>query len=318
MFFYVSCALYFSLNMENRPQDIDISRIRTLFPLEYMAELGQDVLIAEVKYSEALKMLAHPTRFDCYIALFCAQGSIKVDINLGTYTVNENTVLFNIPGNIFRVSEIDEEKLGDIRFVILIFSKEFIGNLRFDFDRLFNESLSVIFNPCLRIEGETLSICKQFFALLKSVIDSNVDSRKDIVASLVSSVMYLFGSSWERQISEARSEASRDPSARAKFVFEEFLKLVSTYHGSFRSMQFYADKLCLTPKYLSHIIKKASGRSAPDWIDEFVILEAKNLLKHSEMPVKQIVANLNFNNLSVFHKFFKSHTGMTPIEYRNS
>ena len=83
-------------------------------------------------------------------------------------------------------------------------------------------------------------------------------------------------------------------------------------------MAFYADKLCLTPKYLSKLIKQASGRSAPDWIDDFVILEAKNLLKYTDLTIKEIVYKLHVPNPSVFFKFFKAHTGLTPSEYRNA
>ncbi len=64
------------------------------------------------------------------------------------------------------------------------------------------------------------------------------------------------------------------------------------------------------------MVKQASGRSGPEWIDAFVILEAKNLLKYTDKPVKEIVWQLNFPNPSVFNKFFKLHTGQTPSEYR--
>ena len=90
------------------------------------------------------------------------------------------------------------------------------------------------------------------------------------------------------------------------------------YHTKYRNVGFYADKLCLTPKYLSKLIKTATGRSAPEWIDSYVILEAKNLLKYSGTTIKEIVFKLNFPNQSVFYKFFKARTGMTPTEYRNS
>ena len=106
--------------------------------------------------------------------------------------------------------------------------------------------------------------------------------------------------------------------ARNRSVVTKFLSLVSEYHVSERTVIFYADKMCLTPKYLSKLIKNATGRSAPEWIDSFVILEAKSMLKYSPMPIKEIVSRLNFPNQSVFHKFFKAHTGMTPNEYRNS
>ena len=74
----------------------------------------------------------------------------------------------------------------------------------------------------------------------------------------------------------------------------------------------------MTPKYLSKLIKQTSGRSAPQWIDGFVILEAKNMLRYSEIPIKEIVYRLNFPNQSVFYKYFKMHTGMTPSAYRKS
>ena len=99
---------------------------------------------------------------------------------------------------------------------------------------------------------------------------------------------------------------------------DQFLKLVSQYHTEYRNVGFYADKLCLTPKYLSRVIKSVTGRSAPEWIDAYVILEAKNLLKYSGLAIKEIVYRLNFPNQSVFYKFFKARTGMTPSEYRNS
>ena len=74
-------------------------------------------------------------------------------------------------------------------------------------------------------------------------------------------------------------------------------------------------KLYLTPKYLSKLIKNVSGRSAHEWIDSFVILEAKNLLKYSDLPIKQIVDELHFNQ-TTFYRFFKAKTGLTPSEYR--
>ena len=73
-----------------------------------------------------------------------------------------------------------------------------------------------------------------------------------------------------------------------------------------------------TPKYLSKLVKSASGKSAHEWIDSFVILEAKNMLKYSGMSIKSIVWELNFPNQTTFYRFFKTQTGMTPSEYRKS
>ena len=83
-------------------------------------------------------------------------------------------------------------------------------------------------------------------------------------------------------------------------------------------MSFYAQQLYITTKYLSNIVKEATGRSAAQWIDEFVILEAKNLLRFSGKTIKQVSYELNFSNQSAFGKYFKLITGMSPSEYIHS
>lgn len=114
-----------------------------------------------------------------------------------------------------------------------------------------------------------------------------------------------------------KSEAPA-PSSRADIVFRKFLRLLAEYHTRERSVGFYAGKLLLSPKYLSKLVKAASGRSAPEWIDAYVILTAKDYLKHSDLSIKQIVYQLHFTDQPAFTKYFKSHTGMTPAQFRRS
>ena len=83
-------------------------------------------------------------------------------------------------------------------------------------------------------------------------------------------------------------------------------------------MEFYADKMCLTPKYLSKVIKEKSSKSASEWIDNYVTLEARALLKSTNMTIRQISDELNFPSQSFFGKYFKRHQGMSPKEYRKN
>lgn len=83
-------------------------------------------------------------------------------------------------------------------------------------------------------------------------------------------------------------------------------------------MAFYARELCLTPKYLSSVVKKTTNRTVTEWINETVVLDAKTQLKSSQMTVQQIANYLNFPTPSFFGRFFKKHTGMTPKAYRLS
>ena len=100
--------------------------------------------------------------------------------------------------------------------------------------------------------------------------------------------------------------------------FNQFMSELTKHYMQERSVGFYAGQLHLTPKYLTTIIRKTSGRTAAEWIDDYVVLEAKNLLKYSTMSIQEIAYCLNFPNQSFFGKYFRSHTGMTPSAYRMS
>ena len=99
---------------------------------------------------------------------------------------------------------------------------------------------------------------------------------------------------------------------------KSFMREVSANYKIDRSVTFYANKLCLTPKHLSGVVKEVSGKTAGEWIDNFVILEARALLKSSEMSVQEIAEYLHFANQSFFGKYFKHYVGMSPKEYRRS
>jgi AraC-like DNA-binding protein len=106
--------------------------------------------------------------------------------------------------------------------------------------------------------------------------------------------------------------------SKQSILLERFMKLVQENFREQRDIGFYADKLCLTPKYLSKILKDNSGSSASEWIDNHVVLEAKALLKSTNMTIQQISEELNFPSQSFFGKYFKRVVGVSPKEYRES
>ena len=103
-----------------------------------------------------------------------------------------------------------------------------------------------------------------------------------------------------------------------KTYSNSFLKLVETHHYKERDISFYAEKLCLTPKYLSSIIRDVSGELAGNWIDNYVIIEAKALLISSNLTIQEICYKLNFSTPSSFTRFFKRITGMSTKKIQNT
>ena len=299
------------------PLKMSIGKFKSLFPIEFDAQLGNDFFVADLRYDAALAELTHPFRFDGFLAIFCIGGDLSVDINLDSYKISENSFFLTTPQSIIRVHEVNKDTTADIHFVVVAMSSEFISGIRLDFNKLFTESVRVLDNPCIKLEGNDLEICSQYLSLAKSISNFDYPNKKEALGYLISSICYVMSSLWEKKIKEAVA-VERAPSPRAKMVFEQFLHLIAEYHTKERNMAFYAERLCLTPKYLSKLVKNVSGRSAPEWIDSFVILEAKNMLRYSDASIKEIVYSLNFPNQSVFYKFFKANTGMTPSEYRNN
>jgi AraC family transcriptional regulator, transcriptional activator of pobA len=301
---------------------LDIKDLKALFPTDRVDSLSDDFIISHLTADELLsddrmQFLKKPFRFNGYLAYFCLGGEINLEINLQSFTVSRGTLVINTPGNICRAQSIGENKVQDVNIIIMAMSPEFLTTIRLDFNSLYRESNSILDNPCISLSQEEFEVCRMYMRIAEQLIHSGEARSRDALRYLISSVFYFLGNIWTEKISEARKSADKG-SVRSKMTADSFIKLVVEHHNEERNMAFYADKLCLSPKYLSKLVKAQTGRSAPEWIDAFVIMEAKNLLKYSELSIKEIVYKLHFPNQSVFYKFFKAHTGMTPSDYRTS
>ncbi|MHA4844767.1 helix-turn-helix domain-containing protein [Flavitalea antarctica] len=107
-------------------------------------------------------------------------------------------------------------------------------------------------------------------------------------------------------------------STRNQKICNQFAGLLHAHYRDEKELSFYAEKMKITPKTLSDILKKETGRSAKQSIDDYIILEAKSLMKQTGMNIKEIVYWLGYEDPSYFTKLFKNKTGITPLEYRSS
>ena len=240
-----------------------------------------------------------------------------MSVNLNEYDISDNHLIITTPGKILKVTDVPEQDTSNLRYLLIAMSSDFASGLRLDLKSLLNDGVALMETPVLRLEEDKIKLMSQYLSLMAEVIRMKGEYQEDALRSLVASMLCVVAGVWSERLEEVRNTTSQTTS-RSRMIFDQFIKLVSEYHTKYRNVGFYADKLCLTPKYLSKLIKTASGRSAPEWIDAYVILEAKNLLKYSDITIKEIVYRLNFPNQSVFYKFFKARTGMTPSDYRNS
>ena len=152
---------------------------------------------------------------------------------------------------------------------------------------------------------------RQLFQLIKTMLRSDKERyRHEIIRTIFTAVFYIITELNQRDQPEPRRQG------RCEVIFEEFMELLQQYNKMERNVGFYARKLRITPKYLSSVVKDVSGKTAAQWIDESVILEAKTPLKYSGLSIQEIAYHLNFSTQSFFGKYFKQHTGTSPSRYK--
>ena len=304
--------------MKNKETHITPSVITSMLTSGTNISIGDDFVVSRQRNLNNVSMFGHPFRINCYMAVFCSSGSISCMLNMNEYTLSKGMLMVITPGNIVRITSPDlEQALSNASFTFVAVSVDYISNSGLDFNSLFSEAMALLQNPCIKIKDSELRLLSDYIDLIYKITDSTAKYVRESVSAIMSSVFYQFASYFDDYLRDEHTRTVAAPdNSRHRRMFEAFMKLVKDNHNNERMVGFYADKLCVTPKYLSKIVREVSGRSAPEWIDGFVIMSAKSMLRFSDMTIKEISIELNFPNQSFFSKFFKSQTGLTPNEYR--
>lgn len=300
-------------------REIQLSHISNIAKYaSQFSSLGKEYIFSRITNTTPLpKFATAPIRINGVSILLCLSGSIEVDVNLTPNKVDENTLLVVGPNNIINIKHVDGDNLDTYLFVI---SPEFIRDINLDINVLQNVHISHDAPPSIKLNETEMTLLRRYFDLLHFNTVSNPDDiyARSISRCLIASVFYqLFQFAHKYRKEPDTDEADPRISRRSTYV-RDFLNLVHTHFRSERSVGFYASKLFISPKYLSLIIKESTGQSAAEWIDKYVILEAKNLLRFSGKNIQQIAYELNFNNQSSFGKYFKHLTGMSPSKFQRN
>lgn len=303
--------------------DFNVS-IRTLkkeLPETSQIGIGDEVCLFNIKYNGIDDKFSKPIRLVGNVMVFCVKGSVHMSVNLNEYDVKEGCLVVLTDQDIVKVEKGSDDDIRDLHWVVIAMSQNFLTNFRVDFRKILSEGVALIETPVLHLDQNIRGYFEDYLKLIEKLANSELPMYKDAVRSLISSMVSIAAGQWIVDINRLRDEKVVKLNSRSEhktLTFRQFIKLVSENYTQQRQVIFYADQLCMSPKYLSKLVKDVSGKSAPEWIDSYVLLEAKHLLKYSDMPIKEIVFRLNFSNQTVFYKYFKAHTGMTPTDYRNS
>lgn len=247
--------------------------------------------------------ISEPYRAESFAIEFLRKGSIVMQTKLKKTIIHAPAIVTLGPSVIRSFTKDSDEILIDIIFFKPQFFLHNQANVFFLSQYEFFENSEMhVFN----LEKKNKIKFEQIFSLLRESIEHNSDNQPSILRA------YLYILIYELDVIKQTitSDSTQNP------LFEKFKGILSKDFLSQRSVQYYADVLNVSRKYLSEVIKNNSGKTASDWIDDIVILEAKVLLQNKDLTINQISDILNFPNQSGFGRFFKKCEGISPLEYR--
>lgn len=271
--------------------------------------LQDDVVVSQIDFDVESQNL-FPLFVDALMIILVKKGGGRIGIDLTEYEINENSLIVLQPKNYIFLSECRPDTTAMMVACSRHVIEDIIPKLSDVLPLLVHHRTAPVTHLSKR-DSETLS---NYFNLIKTRLSgSNGQFIKQEVLRLLQAALYCMMSIQSETESNPNHIRTRKDEIMAKFILE-----VSDGFRKERHVNYYADKLCITPKHLSAVVKQISGRTAGEWIDNFVIMEAKVLLKTTDRTIQEISDMLNFRNQSFFGKFFKHLTGFTPTSYRKA
>lgn len=266
--------------------------------------LGDDFILLENPIITSV--FEHPFRIDVMTAIICLSGSMEGFINLKPHNVKSPSMSIVLPGQILEYRQIS----ADFKGMFVVMSPRFMDSL--DIEGRFPFFMSVQNKPVIPLDGEGVEALVMYYRMMQKMIKQTDNPHRLEIARLLIKAFFYGAGYYMHEIPDDTAKSKQE------ILVGKFFNLVDSNYKEHRSMDFYADKMCLTVKHISRIVKDVSGKSATDWIDDHVVLEAKALLKSTNMTIQQISDELNFPSQSFFGKYFKRVEGVSPKEYRCS
>lgn len=282
---------------------------------------SQDVSIGysddDIVIIDSLKTLVEPTlaHLKMNLLVICTAGRAQGTFN-GQQVAMEKDNVFICPPNVtfsdFMISP-------DFEFKAMFFTTHILQIFLREKISIWNEAMYIQRTHIVSMSERDAVYFTQFYDLLKICIDNEGDApyRTEVIQSLLrASFVAICG-----RMKQMLADRQLSPPAQmnqAGNIFQRFLNLLEQQPVKHRSVESYAAELCITPKYLSSVCKKQSGKTANEWITQQVVADICYFLKHSDLSIKQICVRLGFPNPSFFGKYVKDHFGMTPTQLRNS
>lgn len=257
-------------------------------------------------------------KLNCFLFVFCLEGEMQLDLNNKAYQLKANNLLVGLPNMTIGHALVSPHH--EVR--IIAFEPKFLQRIVKPERENMDLFLYLCNHPIIEVGSDSVD---DAWLLYRNLFFSRIESdlqyyKKEILQYLFSAFFYEILSFIKRSTPDMEKKVKdADQSLkRADHIFRRFLEKLASDNGTHRSVQYYANELFYTSKYLSKVVKEVSGRTPLEFINEHTIGLISHQLKHTDKTISEIADEFEFATLSFFGKYVKAHLGMSPLNYRKT
>lgn len=293
--------------LSNKSLHIKEANLAVLTPIQQVNVLRDKVVVFETFEGIGLENYFN---MQGAVLLLVKHGKCSIELDLEKYTLTEHSCAVALPNQIARISEISK----DIKFVCVACSLSMVEELMIHINKAFSFMIRAKQQPVLKLNSfEYGNILQSFnFLIAKTKTSKQNPYNIQIIQNALLTLAY------ECVGVLTKTDHIEQFSSKKELLFNSFIKLLSQEHKQEHNVTYYATKLFITPKYLTRVVEEISHKPAKRWIDEYIALEAKMMLRSTSKNIQEISNELNFPDMSFFGKFFKRMTGMSPKSYKEN
>ena len=250
--------------------------------------------------------------------VICTNGRAQAQMNGRQMEIHQNQVAI-IPQNVMIT---DVMISPDFNWKGMFLTNRILRSFLNDKISIWNDMMYIHRQHVVSMDEDEIHFYTLFYDMLTLAINKGKDNplHTETIQALLRSAMLGLCGAMQQMLSADNEQLpiENSPLSTTKNHFQRFLDLLHSTDVKHRTVEAYANDLCISPKYLTTICKKNSGKTANEWITEHVIEDIRYYLKQTDLSIKQICDKLGFPNPSFFGKYVKDHFGMTPLAFRNS
>ena len=245
----------------------------------------------------------HPYRNPLIVVVYCTSGVGKGRINTNIYDLQRHSMMIVLPGQITELVDLSD----DFQATYIIMSDKFVSSL--GIGNTFSLNNIVASSPKVVLQDRAKEALESYLSMCRNLIPIDHNPNRLEILQLLTKAFFLGLGYFLHGVSQGANSRNEE-------LTTSFIKLVEQNYTEHRELDFYAKTLNLTSKHLSRVVKETSGKSAMEWIEKHVILDAISQLLSSNISVKEIAYHLNFPSQSCFGKYFNRVVGVSPTAYR--